>query len=190
MSGISAAAPGEVTRWESAASLKALALEAGVWAVLGLAVIKLSDRLVGLIALAGPAAADVVDRSSNELALLLAGIVSAVAVSRIARVLWRAVRARTSRYRLSNRHLVVESGFFSKTVREINVKAIDDVMVRRSLLGRLVGVGEIAIVASEADDKGPRTRVRLPGVPDPRAVHALIREVVHESQSATAGRSR
>src|SRR5215471_7353137 len=176
MGSTSAAAAGEVTRWESGASLKALALEAGAWALLGLAVIKLSDRLVGLIALAGPAAADVVESSSNELALVLAGIVSAVAVSRIARVLWRAVHARTSHYRLSNRHLVVESGFFSKTVREINVRAIDDVLVRRSLLGRMVGVGEIAIVASEADRTGPRTRVRLPGVPNPSAVHALIRE--------------
>jgi hypothetical protein len=177
-----AAGAAEVTRWEGMASLKAFALEAGAWGALALAAIRLRDPLVALLGLLGPQVDYFVERNASALGLWLAGIVSTLAVSRVARVVWRALGARTTRYRLSSRHLAIESGFFSKTLREINLRAVDDVVVRRPFLGRLVGVGEIAVVASETDRKGLRTRVRLPGVVDPLAVHALIRQAVHDAR--------
>jgi hypothetical protein len=182
MMGATATRAAEVTRWEGTASLKAFALEAGAWAALALVLVRLRDPLVGLLALLGPQADYFVERNGSELGVWLAGIVTTVAVSRIARVVWRAVGARTTRYRLSSRHLVVESGYFSKTLREVNLRAIDDVLVQRPFLARLVGVGEIAVVASETDRKGPRARVRLTGVIDPLAVHALIRQAVHDAR--------
>jgi len=170
-----------VTRWEGTASLRAFALEAGAWAALALAVVQLRGPLVHLVALLGPEADYFVERNGEDLGLWLAGVVTTLAVSRIAHVLWRAIGARTNRYRLSDRHLVVESGFFSKTLREINLRAIDDVVVRRPFLGRLVRVGEIAVVTSETDRKGPGLRIRLPGVLDPLAVHGFIRAAVHDA---------
>jgi uncharacterized membrane protein YdbT with pleckstrin-like domain len=182
MVGATAAEAAEVTRWEGTASLKVFALEAGGWAALALALVRLRDPLVGLLALLGPEVSYFAERNGDLLGAWLVGIVTTAAASKIARLLWRAVGARTNRYRLSNRHLVVESGFFSKTIREVDLRAIDDVMVRRPFFGRLVGVGEIAVMTSEVDRKGPRTRVRLPGVVDPEAVHALIRKAVHEAR--------
>lgn len=179
--GATGAGGGEVTRWEGTASVRLFLLEAGAWAALALAVIPLQDRLIGLLDLAGPAASYFAEQHADQLGLVLVGIVTTIAASRIARILWRAVGARTNRYRLSNRHLVVESGLFSKTVREINLRAIDHVMIHRPFLGRLLGIGEIAIVAVEVDPKDPKARVRMPGVADPMAVHALIREAVHEA---------
>lgn len=175
---------GEVTRWEGTAALRVFALEAGAWALLALGVVALRDHVVSLLAGAGPLVGGFVERNWDEVGLIVAGIATTVGVSRIARVLWRAVGARTNRYSLSTRHLRVESGFFSKSIREINLRAVDDILIQRSLLGRLVGVGEIAVVGFEADGRTPRTRLRLPGVADPLAVHALIREAVHQAGRA------
>jgi hypothetical protein len=184
MAGGNVAGSGEVTRWEGTASLKLFILEAGGWAAVALAVVRVRDQLVGLLGLAGPEASYFAERNANELGLLLVGIVTTAAVARISRILWQAVGARTNRYRLSNRHLVVETGFLSKTVREINLRAVDDVMVHRSFLGRLVRVGEIAVVSSNVDRMGPKTRLRMPGVTDPNAVHDLIREAVQQATRA------
>jgi hypothetical protein len=45
----------------------------------------------------------------------------------------------------------------------------------------MLGVGEIALVASEADEKGPRNKLRLLAIRDPQIARDQIREAAYRA---------
>ena len=90
---------------------------------------------------------------------------------------WRTLVLRSHRYGVSNQRIMVESGVFSKSLAEIDVRTIDDITFHQTFVERLLGIGEIAILSS--DPSNPR--VRLVGVPDPRQVRELIRNSAYQA---------
>jgi uncharacterized membrane protein YdbT with pleckstrin-like domain len=109
-----------------------------------------------------------------------------VAGGRIARLVWRGLVLRSHSYRLSNQRLLVESGVFSKTIDEIDLRTVDDITFHQRFVERLLGLGEIGIVSSEPDVRGGALgrsgmRARLIGIPDPRAVREQIRNAAYEA---------
>ena len=109
-----------------------------------------------------------------------------VAGGRIVRLVWRGLVLRSHSYRLSNQRLLVESGVFSKTIDEIDLRTVDDITFHQSFVERLLGLGEIGIVSSEPDVQGGALRrggmrARLMGVSDPRAVREQIRNAAYEA---------
>ena len=66
---------------------------------------------------------------------------------------------------------------FSKSLAEIDVRTIDDITFRQTIIERMLGIGEITIRSS--DPTNPR--VRLVGVPDPRQVRELIRNSAYQA---------
>jgi uncharacterized membrane protein YdbT with pleckstrin-like domain len=160
------------------ASLFALALGLGVAFVFApalAAIAKISDATARAIAL-------------NRPGLSLAAVVFVVFVAgqRVLRLVWRGLVLRGHSYRLTNQRLLVESGVFSKTIDEIDLRTVEDLTFHQRFLERVLGVGRIGIVSSEPSPEGAvgrraGMRAELIGVPDPRAVRETIRNAAYEA---------
>jgi uncharacterized membrane protein YdbT with pleckstrin-like domain len=178
--------PAEETLWEGSPALKILALDLVSTVLLSLAlslVVALGFRpaLHFFAGFSRQAAAAV---ATYEPGIRLAAVVFVlVMIGRWAgRLVWRGLALRGNRYRLSNQRLVLESGVFSKTVTELDIRTVDEVSFRQSFAERLLGIGQIWLVSStpaESNAGARRRTVRLVGVLDPRAVREKIRDAAY-----------
>ncbi|HXX31435.1 MAG TPA: PH domain-containing protein [Myxococcaceae bacterium] len=103
--------------------------------------------------------------------LLLAAVLGAYVLVRGIRIGLLAARLRTTRYRLTNQRLTVESGLVSRSMVEVDLRSVEDLVYHQGPVERLLGIGTIAVVSS--DRTAPR--LRLQGVKDPRGTRELIR---------------
>jgi membrane protein YdbS with pleckstrin-like domain len=87
------------------------------------------------------------------------------------RIALLAARLRTTRYRATSQRLQVESGLFSRSLLEVDLRSVDDLVFHQGPVERALGIGSVTVVSSD------RTvpRLRLQGVKDPRGVRELIR---------------
>src|SRR6202521_1326516 len=79
-------------------------------------------------------------------------------------------RIKSTLYPITNQRVIIESGLFSKSVEDIDLRTIDDTSFQQRVLDRLLGIGNVTIVSS---DKMAPTYI-LHGVPDPRALRETI----------------
>ena len=180
--------PTEEHLWEGVPSRKALAVDAAGTALFTLAL----SLTVGFLY---RPALDVVSGlsrdaakfvTSNEPGLRFAAVLFVVVVAgqHFVRLAWRALVLRTQHYRLTNQRLTIESGVFSRTINEIDLRTVEDITFHQRFSERLLGLGQIGVVSSEPDPTGgaPRragVRGRLVGVRDPREVREQIRNAAY-----------
>jgi len=179
--------PTEEQLWEDAPSLQALAVDA-----VGVALFTVALSL--LVSFAYRPALDAASRTSpdvakfvaaNEPGLTLAAVLFVVVVAgqRLLRLGWRAIVLRAQSYRLTNQRLLIESGVFSRTINEIDLRTVDDITFHQRFSERVLGLGQIGIVSSEPDPDGARrgagVRARLVGVSRPREVREQIRNAAY-----------
>ncbi|MCA1733419.1 MAG: PH domain-containing protein, partial [Acidobacteria bacterium] len=81
------------------------------------------------------------------------------------------VLLRATRYTITDQRLLIESGLFSKSVDEIDMRLIDDTLFQQGFIHRLLGIGNVTVMSS--DKNTPVFTLR--GVRDPRQVRELIR---------------
>jgi hypothetical protein len=166
---------GEEVLWEGAPSLKALAVTMVATALFAIAVpvaVYLAYAPARhFLTHASPDARKLVVQHEEQARLIIMVAVAALVGSRALRLGWRMLALRSHRYRVSSQRITVESGVLSKTLAEVDVRTIDDITFRQTLVERLLGIGQITIVSSE-----PATpRLALLGVPNPREVRELVR---------------
>jgi hypothetical protein len=77
---------------------------------------------------------------------------------------------------VTNQRIVIESGFFSRSLEEIDMRSVDDIEFRQSFLERIFGIGEILVVST--DKVAPR--LALDGIHDPRNKRELIRSTAYQ----------
>jgi uncharacterized membrane protein YdbT with pleckstrin-like domain len=77
-------------------------------------------------------------------------------------------------YTLTNSKIEVESGLWSKRIRVIPLRNIQDVTAQASLAERMVGIGEVVI-----DSATDAARIRMTNVRDPRKYSSLILYQMH-----------
>jgi membrane protein YdbS with pleckstrin-like domain len=163
-----AAAPvAEQTLWEGGPSLLVLLGET----VSALAVV-LVVVLLALLAL--PALSEVARNSwldTRKAPLALTVVLSVYLALRGVRIALRAARLRATRYRLTNQRLVVETGLVSRTLAEVDLRSVEDLVFRQGPLERLLGIGTIGVVSSDRNTP----RLQLFAVRDPRGTRELIR---------------
>jgi Bacterial PH domain len=181
-----AAAPAaEDVVWQAAPSLRALAVDglrtAVAAAIVIVAVTQLYDPILSFVAGISDDGANLVASSESKFRLAAISIVVVSIGTRLARLGWRGLSLRSQRYRLSNQRLVVESGVMAKAIDEIDMRTVDDVLLRQTVTQRLLGIGEITIVSSEPGASRPRATVRLLGIRDPRAVRELVRGSAYQA---------
>jgi hypothetical protein len=171
----------EEVLWEGTPSLKALAVSMATTAlvaiVLPLAAYLAWEPLLDLVSNAGADAARLVARHEGDARTVVVLAVLALVVARVARLGWQVLVLRSHRYGVSNQRIMVESGVFSKTLAEVDVRTIDDITFHQTFVERLLGIGQIAVLSSEPSNP----RVRLVGVSDPRQVRELIRNSAYQA---------
>lgn len=176
-----AAPAGEESLWEGRPSLKALAVQMVATALfailLPVAVYLAYGPVRDTLSHASRDAADLVaEHEDGARTTIILGVVALVG-ARLVRLGWRMLALRSHRYGVSNQRILVESGVFSKSLAEIDVRTIDDITFRQTFVERLLGIGQIAILSSDPSN----ARVRLVGVPDPRQVRELIRNSAYQA---------
>jgi uncharacterized membrane protein YdbT with pleckstrin-like domain len=174
--------------WHGKPSLKVLALDAawvaGFTLILALVVGFAFTPAVTAISKLSPGTADAVTDNLPGLRLAAIVFVVVVAGSRIVRLAWRGLVLRSHSYRLTNQRLLVESGVFSRTIDEIDLRTVDDITFHQRFFERVLGLGQIGIVSSEPDTSGqaPRragVRAKLLGIANPRDVREQVRNAAY-----------
>ncbi|GAF98359.1 unnamed protein product [marine sediment metagenome] len=75
------------------------------------------------------------------------------------------------RYRVTTQRLFIERGILSQTVDQTELIRVDDVRIHKSFLGRVFGLGSVAIVSTDATDR----EVVIEGIAEPEKVAEAIR---------------
>jgi uncharacterized membrane protein YdbT with pleckstrin-like domain len=179
------AAAREETLWEARPSIKSLTVTITSTVVFGVVMtvaMALSYRpALRFIAGISDGLAKTVAQSESSLRLAAVLLVVGVVGARAVKVAWKIIALRSQRYRLSNQRLLLETGVLSKTITEIDLRTVDEIVFQQTPLERLLGLGEIGVISSEPGGRGIRARVRLAGVIDPRAVREQIRPAAYEA---------
>jgi uncharacterized membrane protein YdbT with pleckstrin-like domain len=84
-----------------------------------------------------------------------------------------------TRYRLYQDSLEVETGLVSRNIENLQLFRVRDLRLRQSVLGRLLGVGDISVTST--DQSTPHLTIR--GVDQPRALYETLRASVARSQA-------
>ena len=170
----------EETLWEGSASARLLARELpGVlWALAAppLAIVLL-PRALAIVAGMGRDLRRAIAENGPTIRWVVVGAVFLVAAFRLARVALRYAQLQTTRYRLTNQRLTIESGLLAKRVDDVDLRSVQDVALEQSPLERLLGVGRLNIVSSDH----ARPRLQLMGIRDPRAVRERVRESAYQA---------
>jgi membrane protein YdbS with pleckstrin-like domain len=169
------AALAEEVVWEGVPSLKAMLVEAVMTTLfaVGLPVVVALgyDPLLSLVSGLGRPMAEAVETNQPTIHMVVTAIVVVLVVVRLAKLGWHAAVLRSHRYKVSNQRILLETGVLSKRIDEVDMRTVEDIEFRQRLLERLLGIGDIAIIAA---DKG-MARFRLIAVENPRDVRELIR---------------
>ena len=185
-----AAPAAEQVVWEGMPSMKAMIVEivtTGV-VVIALPIVALLafDPVLSLLAGLGGPARQLVAQNRATVQLVVTAAVAIVVVARLAKLAWHVAVLRGHRYRVSNQRIVLESGALSKRIDEVDMRTVDDIEFRQGLLERVLGIGQIDIIA--ADKR--LARFRLLGVENPRELRELIRShAFHATQGQLYTRS-
>ncbi len=165
----------EEVAWEGVPSVKAMLGEISSTAlfVIGLPIAAMLLFAPGLSAISGLGRdmAHTVAENRSTLQTVMTLAVVALVVLRLTKLAWHVAVLRSHRYRVSNQRILLESGVLSKRIDEIDMRTVDDIEFRQNVFERLLGIGEIGIIA--ADKR--MARFRLLGVENPRDVRELIR---------------
>ena len=82
-------------------------------------------------------------------------------------------------YRLYQDSLEIETGLVSRNIDNLQLFRVRDLRLRQSLLGRLLGVGDLEVTST--DQSTPH--LTIGGVAAPRALYDALREGVANSQA-------
>jgi membrane protein YdbS with pleckstrin-like domain len=157
----------EQTLWESSPSLRLL-----LGQLLTMLLVVLAVGLFAVVLL--PAIADVARNSwldVQKAPFILGVVVGVYLVFRGVLLGLRAARLRATRYKLTNQRLVVETGLVSRTLSDVDLRSVEDLIFRQGPMERLLGIGTIGVVSSDRNTP----RLQLVGVKDPKATRELIR---------------
>jgi uncharacterized membrane protein YdbT with pleckstrin-like domain len=143
--------------------------------------------IVGTYLLYGPALTALTGMSrdlarfvvANEAGLRLAAIAFVITVVglRLLKLSWRVAVLKSHHYRITDQRIVIESGVLSRQIEEIDMRNVEDLVYRQSLLERLLGVGDITIVSADKTT----ARMRLVGLEKPRELRELIRTTAYQA---------
>ena len=82
------------------------------------------------------------------------------------------LRTKTVTYRISNYRVDVSRGMLSRNTDTLELWHVEDIRLHQSLLGRILGVGDITIFSH--DDTTPT--LLLQGIPDPRKLFTVLEQ--------------
>ena len=102
--------------------------------------------------------------------------------------LWLAVtvcRCLSTRYKLTTERLIVTSGLLSQSSEEVEIYRVKDVSVSQGALDRMLGIGTITVVVSDASSP----RIELKAISQPMKRKEQIRQMSRASRKTEGIRS-
>ncbi|MEV8513912.1 PH domain-containing protein [Dactylosporangium sp. NPDC051484] len=106
--------------------------------------------------------------------LILAGVALAVL---LVVTMWPWIKWRTTHYVFTNERVIMRSGVFSRTGRDIPLGRINDVSFSHSLFERMLGCGTLTI-----ESAGERGQVQLIDLPHVEKTQSTLYELVDEDR--------
>jgi membrane protein YdbS with pleckstrin-like domain len=174
-------AGGEQELWQGRPSAKALVgtiTTATLFSAAVIAGVVLAYRpLLGWLGQLSPSLGRDLQRSEGTVWLVAVGLVVFLVGGRLARLVWRVVVLKSHRYRITNQRMVIESGVISRQIDEIDMRTVEDLDFRQSLLERLLGIGDITVISSDRTN----ARTRLVGLGRPRELRELLRNAAYQA---------
>jgi uncharacterized membrane protein YdbT with pleckstrin-like domain len=115
----------------------------------------------------------------NDAGLRLAAIAFVVTVVglRLLKLSWRVAVLKSHHYRITNQRILIESGVLSRQIEEIDMRNVEDLVYRQSVVERMLGVGDITIISADRTT----ARMRLVGLEKPRELRELIRTTAYQA---------
>jgi uncharacterized membrane protein YdbT with pleckstrin-like domain len=176
----SASAAQEEVVWEDGVSPRLLAREVPgiIWALAAFPIaILLLPSLLQILRGLNHELRKALIENDRAIRLGVVGVVLFFSALRLARVALRYLQLKTTRYRLTNQRLTIESGLFSRRVDDVDLRSVQDVGLAQSVLERLLGVGRLEIISSDPT----RPRLVLFGIGDPLAVRERLRAGAYQA---------
>jgi membrane protein YdbS with pleckstrin-like domain len=114
--------------------------------------------------------------NANALKLGITAFLILAVIPPVVSLLIAAGRIKNTHYRVTNQRIIIESGLFSRSLEEIDMRSVDDIEFRQSFLERIFRIGEILVVST--DKVAPR--LALHGIHDPRNTREMIRTTAYQ----------
>src|SRR5262249_1926259 len=118
-----------------------------------------------------------IDRNANAITWVIVLLVLNAMLPPVFALFNVIAQLKNTHYKVTNQRILVERGVLSKSLEEIDMRAIDDTEFRQSFLERLFAIGEVWIVST--DKVAPK--VVLHGIRDPRNTRELIRATAYQA---------
>ena len=134
------------------------------WKALFLPVVWFVLALAAVIALA-------IFASWGTILLLIAAGVALVVVLVV--TVWPWIKWRTTHYVFTNERVIMRSGVFSRSGRDVPLGRVNDVSFSHSLFERMLGCGTLTI-----ESAGERGQVQLNSLPDVEKTQSVLYELV------------
>ena len=164
--GVAQPAGPEETLWQGSPSSRVLA-----WRAIGIVV-----TAVAIYVLAHWIAGRTADLDQSTRILRMGWwVMAVVAALQIVGLIVALIRIRSTSYTITTQRVLIERGMLSRSVSEIDLRTIDDTQLFQSAGQRILGIGNITLVAS--DKEAPI--VVLQNIPDARNMRETIRSNVY-----------
>jgi uncharacterized membrane protein YdbT with pleckstrin-like domain len=118
-----------------------------------------------------------VEQNRNAIELAIVVCLSIIALPSVVAMAQALARIKNTRYKVTNQRIVIESGVFSRSLEEIDMRSVDDIEFRQTFLERIFGIGQVFIIST--DKVAPR--FALHGIPDPLKTRELVRATAYQA---------
>jgi uncharacterized membrane protein YdbT with pleckstrin-like domain len=148
------------------------------WVLVGVSVVLAATLVLAIVV------SSTLHGTAHDPVLIVCLILVLIALARFVR---RYARWATTNIVLTTHRLVLRSGVFAKSGREIPLERINDIAYHQGVFERLIGAGDLAV-----ESAGERGQEILRKVPGParvqQAIYTQMEEAQHRSGERLAGR--
>jgi membrane protein YdbS with pleckstrin-like domain len=118
-----------------------------------------------------------VEQNRNAIELGIVVLLSITVLPSVVALPQALARIKNTHYKVTSQRIVIESGVFSRSLEEIDMRSVDDIEFHQSFLERIFGIGQVFIIST--DKVAPR--FALHGIHDPLKTRELVRATAYQA---------
>jgi uncharacterized membrane protein YdbT with pleckstrin-like domain len=118
-----------------------------------------------------------VEQNRNAIELGIVVLLSTAVLPSLLALPSAVARIKNTHYKVTNQRIVIESGVFSRSLEEIDMRSVDDIEFHQTFLERIFGIGKVFIIST--DKVAPK--FALHGIHDPLKTRELVRATAYQA---------
>src|SRR5436190_15854336 len=118
-----------------------------------------------------------VEQNRNAIELGIVVLLSITVLPSVVALPQALARIKNTHYKVTSQRIVIESGVFSRSLEEIDMRSVDDIEFHQTFLERIFGIGQVFIIST--DKVAPR--FALHGIHDPLKTRELVRATAYQA---------